>query len=301
MNKLFFRIKEKIYREGPIFNTYFLNYKIGIVLLKKLIELRSFQKYRATEIENLTTVLGILTVPTSQYESIISHYLFNNTWQKWKSLHYEQPWTFQKYWDLEGKEKIEEFYQNNQVIIFLYRHTPLTDHHQSLMRFGLEFKFITLGNTPSKKILLQNGQTDLPEEITNNPFKYRAIVRNQQLKKIVAVLNKAERYAVNYFFDGQEGGHFRIGQVGGLRYQLSTSLLRFLRPHTQLVMVEPSFAFDGSVTVQFHEVPCFVDFAAQFGYVQNYYERTLLSSLPTLNEYMIKCLIKNHHALKDSN
>jgi hypothetical protein len=160
---------------------------------------------------------------------------------------------------------------------------------------------VSLGNIHSKNFLFRNGQIDLPAEIMNNPLKHRQAVRNQQLKKILAVLSNTEGYAINYIFDGQEGNSFREGKIGNLHYQLSTDLLRFLRHHTQLVVVEPSFAYDGSVTVQFHEVPRFTDFTEQFGYVQDYYERTFLTALPTLNNYMINQLLKNHHAVKNSN
>lgn len=300
MNRLFFKIKEKIFRAGPFVGNYALNYSAGIFFLKKIIKLRAFQKYRASEIENLTSLLWILDVPKKRHKGIINQYLFNNTWHNWKSRYYEQAQTFHKHWQLEGKEKIEEHYQNRQVIIFLYRHTPLTNQHRNLIYFGFGFKFVSLGNTHSKKFLLQNGQTDLPEEVMNNPLKHNQIVRNQQLKKILAVLNNPEGYAINYFFDGQDGNNFRKGRIGGLHYQLSLDLLRFLRNHTQLVVVEPSFAYDGSVTVQFHEVPRFAGFTEQLDYVHQYYESTFLEALPTMNEYIIKKLLNNHYALKNS-
>jgi len=301
MHKIFVRIKEKLFRQGPVFNKYLFPYKAGIYLLNILIKLQTFRKYRATEIENLRALLGILNVAHSLHETIINQYLFTNTWQHWKSLHYERPLIFQKYWNLENKEKITGYYQNQQVIIFLYKHTPLSNQHLSLIRFGFGMKFVGLGNTHSKSFLALNGQEDLPREVLNSPHKYPKIVRQHQLKKIVSVLNNKEGYAINYFFDGQEGSSFRYGQIGSLHYRLSTGLLRFLRPHTQLILVEPSFALDGSVAVQFHEVNRFVDFNEQFDEVQNYYARTFLTSLPTLNEYIISCLLKNHYAIKNSN
>jgi hypothetical protein len=301
MNRLFFKIKERVFRAGPVLGNFILNYSIGIFLLRNLIKLRSFHKHRAREIENLTTLLGLLDVPQSQHEPIIEQYLFNNTWQNWKSLHYEQPKTFYKYWLIKDKETIEKLYDKNRVIIFLLRHTPLTNQHFSLMHFGFNFRFTTIGNTNSKKYLKINGQSDLPEVVMNNPLKYKQVVRKHQLKKILNVLANKEGYVINYFYDGQEGNNFRKGQIGNLHYKFSTDLLRFFRPHTALMMVEPSFNGDGSVVMQFHEVPRFTDFAEQFDYVQDYYERTFLTALPTLNDYMINQVIKNHHALKNSN
>ena len=301
MNRLFFKIKERIFRIGPVLGNYMLNYKVGLFLLKRLIKLRSFQKHRATEIKNITTLLALLDVPESQYEPIINQYLFNNTWHNWKSLHYEQPKTFYKYWHIKDKETIGKHYQNQQVIIFLYRHTALSNQHSSLLRFGFGFKFVSLGNINAKNFLVLNGQSDLSEEVMNNPMKYQQVIRNQQLKKMLVALNNTEGYAINYFYDGQEGNNFRKGQIGNLYYQLSTDLLRFLRPHTQLVMVEPSFNGDGSVVVKFHEVPRFTNFTEQYDYVHDYYKRTFLAALPTLNDYMINQILKNHHALKNSN
>jgi hypothetical protein len=301
MHKIFVRIKEKIFRQGPVINKYLFPYKAGIYLLNVLIKLQTFRKYRATEIGNLRALLGILDVPNNQHEGIINQYLFTNTWQHWKSLHYERPLIFQKYWNLENKEKIAEHYQNQQVIIFLYKHTPLSNQHLSLIRLGFGMKFVGLGNTHSKSFLALNGQEDLPQEVLNSPHKFPKIVRQHQLKKIVSVLKNKEGYAINYFFDGQEGSNFRYAQIGSLHYRLSTGLLRFLRPHTQLILVEPSFALDGSVAVQFHEVKRFVNFTEQLDEVQNYYARTFLTTLPTLNEYMISSLLKNHYAIKNSN
>jgi hypothetical protein len=301
MNRLFFRIKEKVFRTGPVIGKYALNYSFGIFLLNKIIKFRIFQRHRRSEIENLTKLLNILDVPKSQYKDIINQYLFNNTWNDWKSWYYEQSQTFHKYWQIEGKAKIEELYQNHQVIIFLYRHTALTDQHQSLLRFGLQFKFVTLGNTTSKKFLLRNGQTELPEEITNNPFKYREIVRFQQLRKINTVLSNTDSYAINYFYDGQDGNNFNKGQIGNLHYQLSLDLHRLLRNHTQLVLIEPYYDYYGSVMVQLHEVPRFTGFREQLAYVQQYYESNFLVALPTMNEYIINKLLHNHYALKNSN
>ncbi|WP_229219048.1 hypothetical protein [Dyadobacter sediminis] len=274
---------------------------MGIYFLNVLIKLQTFRKFRAAEIENFQALLEILDVPHNLHDELINHYLFTNTWQHWKSLHYERPLIFQKYWKLENKEKVKRHYQNQQVIIFLYKHTPLSNQHLSLIRFGLRMKFVGLGNTHSKNFLALNGQEDLPREVMDSPHKYPKLVRNQQLRKIISVLNNTEGYAINYFFDGQEGSSFRYGRIGNLHYRLSTGLLRFLRPHTQLIMVEPLFALDGSVAVQFHEIKRLGNFDEQFDEVQNYYERTLLATLPALNEYMISCLLKNHHAVKNSN
>lgn len=301
MNRILFKIKEKLFKTGPMLGHFVFNYRAGVFLLNKLIKLRIFQEFRATEIEKFSNLLEILNVPKSQHKPIIEQYLFNNTWHGWKSLHFEKPETFSKYWLIENKNALNNFYLNQKVIIFLYRHTPLSSENFSLLRFGFNFKFVGLGNINHKKYALLNGQTDLPKYVMNNPIKYKQLIRRDQLKKILFVLDKPEGYAINYFFDGQEGNNFRKGRIGGLHYRLSEDLCRFLRPHTQLVLVEPRFNFDGSVNIQFHEVPCLADFTEQLDYVQQYYESSFLAALPTLNYYMITQILTNHHALKNSN
>ena len=155
--------------------------------ISRLISKKSFEVY----LKHLNSFLGILEVEHHLHKEIINQYLFNNTWQHWKSLHYERPKIFRKYWLLENKESIEVHDRNQEVIIFLYKHTPLSDQHLSLIQLGFGMRFVGLGNTHSKRFLTLNGQNGLPREVVNNPHKHPRVVRNHQLRKILSVLKSS--------------------------------------------------------------------------------------------------------------
>ncbi len=293
-------IIKKLFVVGPYFKSFSIPYLWGCKCLNVIITKGILKNYRQKELNTVSEILSLSLIPETQHGKFLDEYLLNNTWNLWRMRHLESAQDFNKICTITNLFKVDDAIHNGMKIIFLYPHDFMVHLHSSFMIFGIKKDFVSLGNITDEKFLKLNNQNDLPDFVRKEPLKYKAIVRKNQIRKMLDILNSPNAGIINYFFDGQEGKNFLTGKIGNLKYRLSKDLTRLIRPDIVFYPVMTEIKPSGKIEITINDKISYNSIEDLIKNILAYYESNFLINLPRLNHYMINQILKNHYAIENN-